>query len=242
MKNLPIISNGVKNKIIKIKKKIGLLGGIGPEATGEFYLSLISKLQKSGLIKSNQDFPQIIINSIPAPELIYENISREELKPYIIGLKELEKFGVDFIAMVCNTIHLFYGRLQKEIKTPIIDLRKSVQDYLLNKNIGSVTVLGSPNVIKGGLYHYKEIEHLVLEEKEITLLMKAIFDFNRGFDKIRQSAIVTDIAKKYLNRGSELIILGCTEIGLMLEKERMPKLNPVDLLIETIITNYLTDN
>ncbi len=88
-----------------------MLGGIGPEATGEFYSKLIRSLQEKKLIKNNKDFPHIIINSIPAHELISHKISDEELKPYIEGLKELDKFGVDFIVMVCNTIHLFYDEL-----------------------------------------------------------------------------------------------------------------------------------
>ena len=97
------------------------MGGIGPEATGEFYLKLIHKLQEKKLIKSNKDFPQIIINSIPAPELIQNKISNKDLKQYINGLKELDKLKPDFIVMICNTIHLFYNNLQKYIKTPIID-------------------------------------------------------------------------------------------------------------------------
>lgn len=220
----------MRNKIRK--RKIGLLGGIGPEATGEFYLSLISKFQKKGLIKSNRDFPQIIINSIPAPELIYESISEKDLRPYIKGLKELEKFGVDFIAMVCNTIYLFYEKLQKEIKIPIIDLRKEVKKYLLNKNVKSITVLGSPTVIKQGLYGFKDIKQIALNKREVELLTKAIFNFNRGFDKIKQSEIVKSITKKYLNQGAEMIILGCTELALMLKNENIPKINPMDILAE----------
>src|SRR3989344_1847215 len=118
--------------------KIGVLGGIGPEATAEFYSKLIQKLQEKNLIKTNKDYPQIIINSIPAPELIYERISKEDLKPYIRGLKELDKFNPDFIIMVCNTIHLYYDLLQKEIKTKIIDLRKELELYVKKKKIKSV--------------------------------------------------------------------------------------------------------
>lgn len=73
-----------------LNKKIGILGGIGPEATGGFYLKLISKFQEKKLIRSNRDFPQIIINSIPAPELIYEKVSIRDLRPYLQGLGELD--------------------------------------------------------------------------------------------------------------------------------------------------------
>lgn len=71
-------------------KKIGVLGGIGPEATAEFYLKFIRTLQRQGIIERNEDFPQILINSIPAPALIYDEISDEELNPYVDGLKELD--------------------------------------------------------------------------------------------------------------------------------------------------------
>ena len=217
------------------KKIIGILGGIGPEATGEFYLVLISKFQEKGLIKSNKDFPKIVINSIPAPELIYEDISEKDLKPYVRGLKELKKFGVDSIAMICNTIYLFYEKLQKEIKIPIIDLRREVENYLLRNKIKSIVVLGSPNVIKGRLYNFERINCISLKDKEIDLLSNAVFNFNKGFDKIKQKVVVKRIAKKYLNRGIELIILGCTEVALMLKDEDMPKINPMDILAEAII-------
>ena len=63
------------------------------------------RLQENGHIKNNKDFPQIIVNSIPAPELIQETVSDSDLTPYVSGLRELDRFGVDVIVMVCNTIH-----------------------------------------------------------------------------------------------------------------------------------------
>ena len=225
----------MKNK----KKIIGILGGIGPEATGEFYLVLTSKFQEKGLIKSNKDFPQIIINSIPAPELIYENISEIDIKPYIQELKELEKFGSDFIAMICNTIHLFYKELQGEIRIPILDLRKEVKDYLLNKNIKSATILGSPEIIKAELYNFKGIKYITPNKNEMDALSMAVFNFNRGFDKIKQRETVKQVAKRYLDQGVEMIILGCTEIALMLKDENIPKINPMGLLAEATIKYYL---
>lgn len=217
------------------KKIIGILGGIGPEATGEFYLNLILELQKRGLIKSNIDFPQIVINSIPAPELIYEEIPKENLKPYINGLKELEKLDVDFIAMICNTIHFFCKELQNSIKTPIIDLKKELNKYLIKKNIKSIVVLGTPTTMKNGLYKFEGIKYLDLTKEEIKLLTQTIFNFNKGFAKNKQIQIVQKIANKYLNKGAEVVILGCTELALMLKEISIPKINPMDILSEVII-------
>ena len=111
--------------------KIGVLGGIGPEATALFYKKLILQIQKELEIQSNTDFPQIIINSIPAPELVGNKIKEKELGPYVKGLKELDSMGPDFIIMVCNTIHLYLDYLQGHVKTPILNLREEIRKELI---------------------------------------------------------------------------------------------------------------
>ena len=218
--------------------KIGILGGIGPEATGEFYNKLISKLQEKGLIKNNRDFPQIIINSIPAPELIYEEISDEKLRQYIEGLKELDKFGVDFIVMVCNTIHLYYDRLQKAIKIPILDLRQELKKLLIKKSIKSALIIGTPNTIKQGLYRVEGIQAFEPNDEEIHELTDSIFNFNKGVNKQLQIQRVRKICQKYINKGAETIILGCTEFAVMLGEENFPKINTIDVLAEATINKF----
>lgn len=218
--------------------RIGILGGIGPEATGEFYNKLIEKLQEKGLIKSNSDYPQIIINSIPAPELIYDTISDEELQPYIEGLKELDKFRVDFIVMVCNTIHLYYDRLRKEIKTPILDLRKELRRLLMKKGIKSALLIGTPNTIRQGLYKFKDIKSFEPDKMEIQQLSESIFSFNLGVNKQLQIEKVREICQKYLGMKAETVILGCTEVAVMLDNEDFPKINTIDVLVEATMSKF----
>ncbi len=220
--------------------KIGVLGGIGPESTREFYSILINIIQQRG-IKRNPDFPQIIINSIPAPELIYDNISERNLKPYIKGLKELDSFDVDFIVMVCNTIHLFHERLQKEINTEILDLRKEMKKLLIRKNIKSFTVLGTPNTIRKGLYRFEGIRSIDINNEEMKQLTNAIFNFNRGIGKRKQIQTVKNISEKYLKAGSRIIILGCTELSLMLKNIEIPKIDTIKFFAE-ITVNKLEKN
>lgn len=167
--------------------RIGVLGGIGPEATAEFYTKLIRELQKSGFIKSNKDFPQIVINSVPAPELVYEKITDADLSFYLAGLRELDSFGVDFIVMVCNTIHLFYDNLQSQIKTPILDLRKMVENTIKERGINSVLVLGTPSTIDKGLYDFVGVTSIKPTKNETEQLSTAIFNFNNGTNKENQS-------------------------------------------------------
>lgn len=221
--------------------KIGVLGGIGPEATGEFYNKLIKSLQEKGLIKTNQDFPQIIINSIPAPELIYDKISDKDLQPYIKGLKELDSHKPDFIVMVCNTIHLYLDILQKQINSPILNLKKEVKDFLLCNNLDKAFILGTPSTINQGLYRFDEIKSYEPNEEEIKILSDSIFNFNKGYKKQEQINLVKQLCIKYLNIGAQTIILGCTEFALMLKDEDIPKVNTIDVLVEAVIKRTMNN-
>ncbi|MBS3056225.1 MAG: amino acid racemase [Candidatus Aenigmarchaeota archaeon] len=205
--------------------RIGMLGGIGPESTGEFYLKLIKQLQKRKLIEKNTQFPHIIINSIPAPELIFDKIKNSDLDIYFDGIKELDRLGVDFIVMICNTIHLFYNKLQKEVQTPIIDLRLEILHFLSERQIKSVTILATPSTIEHGLYKFDGISYTNPDKEELESISKAVFNFNKGIDKEQQKETLHHIAKKYIQFGSEIILLGCTEISLMLENSDLPKIN-----------------
>ena len=219
--------------------KIGILGGIGPEATGLFYNRLIENLQQKGVIESNSDFPQIIVNSIPAPELVFNEISEKEFEPYVTGLKELDNFGIDFAAMVCNTIHLFYERLQKEVRVPIINLRQELRKTLEKNGIKSVLIVGTPNTVRQGLYRFDKIKCFEPNSEEIEILADAIFKFNRGEEKEKQKIRAKKICKKYLALGAETVILGCTEFAVMLGDEDIPAIDTIDVLVEATANRFL---
>jgi len=219
--------------------KIGILGGIGPEATGLFYNRLIENLQQKGVIESNKDFPQIIVNSIPAPELVHSKIYEKELEPYVTGLKELDSFGINFAVMVCNTIHLFYERLQKEIRVPIIDLRQELKKELEKKKINSVLIIGTPNTVKQGLYRFDGIKCFEPNSEEIKILADAIFKFNKGENKEEQKTKAKKICGKYLELGTETVVLGCTEFAVMLGNEDIPAIDTIDVLVEATASRFL---
>ena len=218
--------------------KIGVLGGIGPEATGEFYLKLVRGLQRTGLIEDNRDYPQIFINSIPAPELIGNTISSEQLHPYTTGLRELEKFGVDAIVMVCNTIHLYHSEFQAGIRIPIIDLRQKVKEKMLRERVKTATVLGTPSTIRQGLYKFEGVEYINPTDQDIDVLSTAIFRYNKVEDKTKQKQIVEGVARKYLAKGADTILLACTEPEVMLEDVDIPKISTLDVLVEAVIDFY----
>lgn len=218
--------------------RIGVLGGIGPESTAVFYSKLIEKLQATGLIKSNTDFPQIIINSVPAPELISNN--HRAIKHYERGLKELDSFGIDFIVMVCNTVHLFLPRLQRCVKTRILDLREAVYKELKKRKVSRIAVLATENTIMQQLYEFDDLITIRLGTADIKALNDAIINFNIGKEKSRQQLTCERIAVRCYDKGAQLIVLGCTELAVMLEKCRIPSLNTIDVLVYAVISEYKT--
>lgn len=216
--------------------RLGVLGGIGPEATGIFYLRLIKELQRQKLITRNADFPQIIINSIPAPELIFEAHHEVDIDPYLAGLKELDTLSLDLMVMVCNTIHLFYDNLSKEMRTPLLDLRAEVSTVLRQKKISAIAVLGTPQSLKQQLYHLDEMNIIYPTESERMCLTQAIFDYNRGAKKEKSKTLVEAIVRAKLFQGADLVILGCTELAIMLENTSLPILDTIDVMVEAVIT------
>ncbi len=214
------------------------MGGIGPEATAVFYGKLIEKLQATGQVKENADFPQIVINSIPASELV-KNSNSERLSFYIKGLKELDAFGVDFIVMVCNTIHAFYPEMQRQIKTPILDLREEVRKEICKRLATKIAVLGTGVTLNKNLYKFRGVTNIQISGADQKVLNKAIVEFNRGREKVKQARICVAIAEKCYKKGARLIILGCTEIALMAEKSKLPTLNTIEVLANAVVKVYI---
>jgi len=142
--------------------------------------------------------------------------------------------------MICNTIHLYYNRLQKEISTPILDLRNELEEALKRKGITSTFIIGTPNTIKQGLYRFKNIKSFEPNEEEIKELTDAIFNFNKGIDKEKQILKARKICEKYLSKGAGTIILGCTEFAVMLSNENFPKINTIDILVDALLNKIKT--
>ena len=185
-------------------------------------------------IKSNSDFPRIIINSISAKELTGFNIKKTDLREYITGLKQLESNDPDFIVMVCNTVHLYLNTLRSEIRTEILDLRAEVLATLRKTGVKSMTVLGTPATMHGGLYASAGVKNITLKDQEALRISSAISRFNAGIEREKQTSLVRSIAKRYYGR-SDAVAAGCTEISLMLQGSGISYLDTMDVLVEATI-------
>lgn len=218
--------------------KIGILGGIGPESTIDFYTKLIERLQKSGRVKNNTDYPQIIINSVPASDkmTLHSNCS-VHLNQYRDGLAELDAMNVDFIVIVCNTIYKYYDELKKNIRAPIIDLRVLLRQELINKSIKSALVLGTETSIKSNVHQLDDIQTTILSNTDLQELSNAIVQFSAGINKSEAASKVKDICKKHIHTETDAVVLGCTELALMLRNEDLGivKIDVMDCVLDEVM-------
>ena len=136
-------------------KTIGILGGMGPEASQDIYLKIIQYVQKKYHPKTEADYPPIIIYSLPLNGLNDEGIEDGERIPtqLISGIHALEKAGADFIIIPCNTVHKFYDELVKSSKVPLINVLKVTLDCVAQKNFKKLGLISTQTTVEDKLYH-----------------------------------------------------------------------------------------
>src|SRR3989344_8382167 len=104
-------------------KAVGIVGGLGPETTSEFYLDLIRKFREN-----TDTYPKIIIDNLSFPfyleeEIIIKSTNEQKILPFLKeSISRLNKAGSDFIVIPCNTVHIFIDELRKESLVPIMSI------------------------------------------------------------------------------------------------------------------------
>jgi aspartate racemase len=213
-----------------MKTKIGILGGIGPESSALFYKQLISLVQSKN-IRSNTEYPHIILESIPAPELLLNN---PDLSMYKEALKNLQKAGADFVVIVCNTAFCFFDQLKKVVNIPIIDLNEEVNNNLIKNEIKKITIFGSKKTTNK-LFHFENIEILPIKEKDSKIIDKIILNYNTGKNKRRLEKKIIGLLKKYPRKN---ILIACTELSTMLKTNNLKYLDTFDILLNATFRRW----
>jgi aspartate racemase len=223
-------------------KKLGVIGGMGSEATSYYFKELIAHTKA----ETDQDYiDTIILNHASLPDrtkAILTGGKRALTSELIKDAKLLEKIGVETIAIPCNTVHYFYEDMQKEISIPIIHMVKETLSHTLKhfEGVKKVGIMGTTGTIEAGVYH-KECEKLGLEtvvpsEGRQLDVMALIYDeIKKGlpgdvkkFDRVYQELMAA---------GSDVIILACTELSVFYKENKNYEncLDAMDVLVEESI-------
>jgi aspartate racemase len=216
----------------------GIIGGLGPETTAEFYLRLIALCQAS----NDVHYPPIVIYNSPFPydieqEIIAENRNEERILPYLLeGLARLAQSGADFAVIPCNTVHFFLDELRRGVSIPVLSILDATADECRARGLRRVGVLGTRKTIEKRLYDgplaERGIETLVLDEAGCSAVSGVIFRLLRGDRSEQSKAILRRAVGELKDRGAEAVILGCTDLQILLDPDRsgLPLIDTVEVM------------
>jgi len=231
-----------------MSKKIGLIGGLGPEATVDYYNSLIDifKVENQG----NLDYPEILIYSVNLGFLI-GNMKKKEYETARRYISEkiaaLERAGADMVALTANTPHLFFDSLRSEARVPMISIVEATAREAQRLGVRKAGLLGTRFTMEERFFHdvfrQSGIEVVSPDADDIEVIHHKLFtEIELGIfkDETRQQLI--DIIVK-MKAASDIdgIILGCTEFPLILPDSQyggIPALNTTRIHVNEIVQWY----
>ena len=205
-------------------KSVGILGGLGPETTAEFYLDVIFSCYK----RDKTARPSVVIASVPLPYQIEEDLlmrseGAERYIPFLINeAQRLEKSGVDFIVMPCNSLHIFIGVIRSSVQVPVLSIVDETVVFLREEDFKEVGLISTSATIKNKLYGNAfakngisfEIPDSLQQEKLGKFIHNLVMGQKNNEDREEVIRIIDDFENKQV----ECVVLACTDLQLLIPK------------------------
>ena len=222
-------------------KTIGLIGGTGWVSTQEYYKIINEKVnaQLGGL-----QFPYIILYSINYGEIAVCNQNNNSEGVYQIikkGAETLVAAGVDFLALCANTTHFTFNQLSNEIDRPFVHIADATGDQIRKKGLKKVGLLGTRQTMEMDFYKERlakmNIEVVIPEKRDREFIHVAIME------ELLKEQFLPETHKKFISimdelkaKGAEGMILGCTEIPLLIKQNdyNLPLFSTLEIHAEAI--------
>jgi len=226
---------------------IGVLGGMGPAATADFYLKLI----KATPAHADQDHLKVIIFSNPHIADRTAAICGEGPDPVpalIETANALVRAGADFLTMPCVTAHAFFEKLEAGVTIPVLHLVRETAAYIRQTRPGArcVGVLATSGTLQARLFETvfepMGIRAVVPDAGgQERLVMPAIYGVKQGQPLDSPRRLIREAADQLITRGAEAIVAGCTEIPLILADgdAPVPIIDPTWVLAEAAVRRAL---
>jgi aspartate racemase len=213
-------------------KKIGILGGMSPESTTLYYEHITrSYTARFG----NYGYPEILIYSVNFQKYVdwqHSGQWREAARDMAEALERSHGAGADFGLIAANTMHIVFEEVQRAVHMPLLSIVQATADAVLAAGLRSVGLLGtvftmSERFFRDGLER-SGITALVPEPDSQQRMNEVIYqELCRGEIRPESRRLFLDIIERLRGKGAEGVVLGCTEIPLLVEPQHcdMPLFN-----------------
>lgn len=222
---------------------IGIIGGMGPQASCELYRLIISQARHRYGARDNNEYPEVVIDSVPVPDFLADTKKLEEAATMLEDrVKRLTAYGATTITLACNTACILIDRLQKQTDRPIISVVDEVVRAVVGKST-KVLLLASPTSLHLGLYQLAlsrySVSCVVPKRKDIRELEHIIRGVlgEKKRDFLRRK--VVHLAERYVDDSIDGILLGCTELPLVFPTQyRIPVHSSLSILANALLKRY----
>ena len=230
------------------KKIVGIIGGMGPTCSANFFQEFIFQLNSLG-IQQDSDFPEIILISLPLPPTHWNEtgfIFKDKInnQPILDKMQEcLDKLyvaGAELIVIPCNTIHYLIDEFKQMSKVPIISIVDSVSTHIKEMEYERVGIFCSESTTK--LNIYKDLNPVLSTDTEQELSTRMISSVMFGkHTETEKNEFRVAVENKYKNDNLDAVILGCTELPLLLNQNEtfVPLIDTTKILAEKLASEII---
>jgi aspartate racemase len=231
-------------------KKVGIVGGLGPESTIDYYQTIIKKYQDR--LNSKEVLPELFINSINMYQ-VFEFISKgnlDGLTNYLVdAIKKLELVGSNFAVISANTPHIVFDVVKEKVNIPLYSIVEETYKKSQELNVQTIGLFGTKFTMENDFFQkpFKANNVKVVvptEEEQVYLHQKIVAELENGIVNPDTKKQFIALANDMIKRDKiEALILGCTELPMILQDGDLPipLLNTTDIHINKIVDTIFSD-
>ncbi|MBF0279795.1 MAG: aspartate/glutamate racemase family protein [SAR324 cluster bacterium] len=225
-------------------KTIGILGGMGPEASIFFYQKILDNTPAQ---KDQDHIPTLIYSNPQIPnrtDAILSNQLEKTAKALEESAKILEEGGASFIVIPCNTAHFWIEDIKAAVNIPVFDMIEETVRFLVeNLQLKKVGLLSTIGTQKTEVFQKKgeafSLEILIPNQFLSQKVMEVIGEIKKGNKSKTLLQAIEEVRIWFQNLGVDQLVLGCTELPLLFENETEWALDPMDVLARVAVAEAL---
>jgi len=217
------------------EKVLGVLGGMGPEATVDF----MDKLVSATPAEVDQDHIETVVYNdpkIPDRNSAILNGSESPLPRLVRNMQRLENIGADVLAAPCNTAHYYFEELNTKTNADFINMVTEARRELEAADIESAGLLATETVMETGVYANEFVNSSVdlIEPDSRDSLMECIYDIKQKHH-LRAQKSFDIVIDELESKGVEALIVGCTDLALLEVRSEARVFDTTTILAEACI-------